>query len=84
MKHYVKPTVEMYSLSGNETICGGCGIKLRDDKYRNGLFDLEYGNRDGTLTKEEAEVLFGMDEACNIKIDDYCKFTSTAQSISWS
>ena len=32
MKHYEKPTVEMYSLCGNETICGGCSEKLKETK----------------------------------------------------
>lgn len=84
MKHYEKPTVEIYLLSGNETICGGCTNKLRDNKNLNTLIGLDYGNLDGVLTKQEASMLFGVGEGCHTEVDGYCKFTGTAQSVSWS
>lgn len=84
MKHYVKPSVEIYSLTGNETICGGCAEKLNSNKNLNTLLGLDYGDLDGVLTKQEASTLFGLGEGCQTEVDGYCKFTGTAQSISWS
>lgn len=84
MKHYEKPAVEIYSLCGNETICGGCGEKLKDNKNLNTLLGLEYGDMDGTLTKNEANMLFGVGEGCQVEVERYCKFTGTEQNISWS
>lgn len=85
MKHYEKPTIEIYSLCGNEAICGGCTNKLnKNDGNLNTLLGLDYGNKDGVLTEDEANMLFGLDESCQTKIDGYCKFTGTAQNISWS
>lgn len=86
MKHYEKPTVEMYSLCGNETICGGCDEKLKENENLNILFGLDYGNLDGVLTEEEADMLFGMGDDCKgkIQVEGYCKFTGAAQNISWS
>ena len=87
MKQYMKPTVEIYILAGNETICGGCDVKLRDDTTNlANTLDFLGGNGDGTLTKTEAENLFGVGESCTNEIIMYCKFTSSGGTgnISWS
>lgn len=84
MKHYVKPTVEIYSLLGNETICGGCALKLRDDAILNAQVAFSILDADGVLTKDEADMLFGLEAGCNTKVEGYCKFTGTAQNVSWS
>lgn len=84
MKHYVKPTVEIYSLCGNETICGGCTEKLNSNNNLNILLGLDYGDKDGVLTKQEAGMLFGVGESCQTEVEGYCKFTGTAQNVSWS
>ena len=47
MKNYVKPTVEIYTLSGNETICGGCDIKIKDNASLGATLDFLGGNDDG-------------------------------------
>lgn len=85
MKHYVKPTVEIYMLSGNETICGGCDIKIKDNASLGATLDFLGGNDDGTLTKEESKNIFGPGESCEREIINYCKFTSVGTSnVSWS
>ena len=90
-KKYEKPNLTMFSLIGNENICGGCdnGIKLSQDTGYAEVFDRFYGNLDGVLTKEEASNLFGLENQCSTKIEGYCKFTSaeftsTVQKIAWS
>ena len=84
MKKYEKPTVEIFLLSGNETICGGCVNKLCDDETLNGEIAWLINDADGVLTKEEASSLFGPEDSCAVEINGYCKFTGTANSISWS
>ena len=85
MKNYKKPTVEIYVLAGNETICGGCGEKLSENTDLNTFLGLDYGDGDGVLTKAESENLFGLGESCSTEINGYCKFTSTGISnLSWS
>lgn len=88
MKHYVKPTVEIYELSGNEAICGGCTNKLRDNTNLNALLAMSFpgadSNNDMVLSEAEAKNLFGIGESCSIQIESYCKFTSTGMNVSWS
>ena len=85
-KKYEKPNLTMFSLVGNENICGGCdgGIKLSEDSTWNTLFGLDYGNMDGVLTRDEASNLFGMQDECSTKIDGYCKFTGSILNFAWS
>ena len=85
-RKYEKPNLTMFSLVGNETICGGCsdGIKLSQDSTMKEFIDRYYGNFDGVLTKEEASNLFGIEDSCATQIDGYCKFTGTVQNIAWS
>lgn len=84
MKHYAKPTVEIYVLAGNESICGGCSEKLRDNQNLNSLVAWAAGDADGVITEAEAKNLFGIGESCANQIESYCKFTSAGISVSWS
>lgn len=84
MKIYKKPSIEIYTLSGNETICGGCDVKIRDDATLGNQLDFLGGNMDGKLTKDEAELIFGTNESCVNEVEDYCKFLGTVSNLSWS
>ena len=88
MKDYIKPTIEIYSLLGNETICGGCEEKLRDNTAMNGLiarfFPETDPNGDFKLSRDEVSVIFGDGEGCQQEVIGYCKFTSTTSGLSWS
>ena len=94
-KTYIKPTVEILSLTGNEQICGACADKGGELLYKNpestqaGIIDTivainGYGEDDGVLTKQEASKAFGPDESCVVEIEYYCKFTSTGDMVAWS
>lgn len=88
MKHYEKPTVEMYSLCGNETICGGCESKLMNNSNLKQLITMDFpetdSNGDKNLSKDEVLAMFGTGESCKIEIEGYCKFTGTVSGLSWS
>lgn len=85
-KKYKKPNLTIFSILGNENICGGCdgAIKINENDTLKELFGLQYGNYDGVLTKDEAKNLFGMELQCADQVIGYCKFTSTFEMIAWS
>ena len=86
MKYYEKPTVEMYSLNGNETICGGCQVKLKLEENASIAETLDFlgGNADDVLTKAEVSMIFGSNEDCQNPVETYCKFNGTVSGLSWS
>ena len=98
MKTYEKPRLMFLSLNGNDQLCGTCAKKngqlLYQDPsgYPANAFDMLFstqgkGNYDGTLTREEANQLFGNDEDCEVGVDNYCKFNAGDQGnkvIAWS
>lgn len=85
-KKYEKPNLTIFSIIGNENICGGCedGVKVSENDTLKELFGLHYGNFDGVLTKDEVKNLFGMEPQCAEQVMGYCKFTSSYDKIAWS
>ena len=84
MKKYEKPNLIVFSLVGNENLCGGCDNKLSKNENLNKTIAWLVGDDDNILTKEETSYLFGMGEECSKEVEGYCKFTSTAQNVAWS
>ena len=90
MKKYEKPMLMAVSVSGNDQLCGSCADDGKDPLYKNptgpeaSLIDRVIGNKDGTLTRDEAIAAFGPGENCSKEINQYCKFTSTGITVAWS
>lgn len=79
MKTYEKPKLMVLSISANDALCIGCGIKTRFDSSSS-ILDGLYGNGDGFFTPAEstnANVFAESEEQCGVqcKIEGYCKFT---------
>jgi hypothetical protein len=69
MNKYIKPTFMFASLAVNSNTPANCGISAAD---RANLFE--------GLEKEEIDMLFGINEACQAWVEGYCKFTSAVES----
>lgn len=83
-KIYEKPNLTMFSLVGNENICGGCTLKLSENTTLNETIAFLLFDADGILTRAEASNVFGNGEdGCVRVVDNYCKFTSSG-NVSWS
>ena len=90
MKMYEKPVLMAVSVSGNDQLCGSCTDEGKEPLYQNptgnvaSIIDRAAGNKDGTLTREEANFAFGPGENCKRETIMYCKFTSTGMLVAWS
>ena len=79
MKNYEKPKLMVLSLSANDALCIGCGIKTRFDSSSS-ILDSLYGDGNGFFTPDESAGMFAeSEEACkdliHVDINGYCKFT---------
>lgn len=85
MKQYQKPALYALSLSANDALCYGCGVKTSEETSLNmfllAMFPQLDLDGDGFFSKQEYEAsgLFASSENCQLEIDynGYCKFTST-------
>ena len=92
MKAYVKPTLQLYSLHANDTLCtsSGCSAMLSQDSIlaSNILIASSHSDRvnDG-ITKDDFTGLFGQGESCAepVSYTEFCKFTASPTSqVFWS
>ena len=90
MKKYEKPVLTAFSLSGNETLCSGCGdfpLKYDDlgelyaaswgvEKGANGIYD----------NKDFEHVFVNVEDSCATIVDYVggCKFTLEGMTVIWS
>lgn len=91
MKKYEKPMLMAVSVSGNDQLCGSCSDQGRTPLYnneelKNNLLLYADKNGDGELSRDEASMLFGLEDNCKRPLDGYCKFTSTGSVtlVAWS